>query len=139
MCLCWVQPDHPGLSSYFLILYCITAAESLLPCKVTEPQFLVMRMAVFEGYFWLATPCTLLFPSSHHFLHPSLSAGELVSYFTENIEAFNGTRCHSSSQSSKHLPSLLSLLAHCSQSLLELWVSRGSLAPYLVSTFTTLI
>lgn len=69
-----------------------------------------MRIAVFEGYFWPATPRTLLFPSSHHFPHPSLSAGELASYFTENTEAFNGTRCHSSSQSSRHLPSLLSLL-----------------------------
>ncbi|XP_059745308.1 putative serine protease 47 [Bos taurus] len=27
------EENHPGLSSYFLILYFITAAESLLPCK----------------------------------------------------------------------------------------------------------
>ena len=67
-----------------------------------------MRMAFFEGYFWLATPCTLLFPSSHHFPHPSLSAGELASYFTENFKAFNGARYHSSSQSSRHVASLLS-------------------------------
>ena len=98
-----------------------------------------MRMAVFEGYFCLATPCTLLFPSSDHFPHPSLSAGELASYFTENIKAFCWTKCHSSSQSSGHVASLLSLLAHCSQSLVEFWVSRHSLAPCLVSAFTALV
>ena len=75
--------------------------------------------------------------------HPSLSAGELPSCFTKNIKALSLDPIHLPSPPlftpRKHLLSLLSLPAHPSQSLLELWVPRISLAPCLPCSLSWLL